>query len=68
MDPLTEEWLTLVAEIEKLRQRVAVLGAIVRLLLALVRTCGYRLDGERLPAGKAKSRILLSWLPWLSAH
>ncbi len=34
------------------------LAAVVRLLLALLRVSGFRLDGNRLPAGEAKAGIL----------
>jgi hypothetical protein len=48
----------LVAEIEKLRSRTALLGAVVGLLIALLRVSKVQLDYERLPEGDAK-RILL---------
>ena len=48
----------LVAEIEKLRRRAALLGAVVALLVAVLRTSKIQLDDERLPEGDAK-RILL---------
>jgi transposase InsO family protein len=35
-----------------------VLAAVVRLLLALLRASGFRLDGNRLPAGEAKAGII----------
>jgi len=48
----------LVAEIEKLRRRTALFGAVAGLLIALLRASKIRLDCERLPEGDAK-RILL---------
>ena len=45
-------------EVLKLRRRVRKLTALLRLALALLRTSGFRLTGERLPDGRAKMRIL----------
>ena len=45
-------------EVLKLRRRVQKLTALLRLALALLRTSGFRLTGERLPDGRAKTRIL----------
>ncbi len=45
-------------EVLKLRRRVQKLAALLRLALALLRTSGFRLTGERLPDGRAKMRIL----------
>ena len=45
-------------EVLKLRRRVGILQALVRLLLAIVRLSGFRLDGERLPDGLDKARVL----------
>ena len=45
-------------EVLKLRPRVQKLSALLRLALALLRTSGFRLTGERLPDGRAKTRIL----------
>jgi len=45
-------------EVLKLRRRVQKLTALLRLALALLRTSGFRLTGERLPDGRAKLRIL----------
>jgi putative transposase len=45
-------------EVLKLRRRVQKLTALLRLTLALLRTSGFRLTGERLPDGRAKIRIL----------
>ena len=53
-----DERAELVAEIEKLRRRAALLGAVVALLVAVLRTSKIKLDDERLPEGDAK-RILL---------
>jgi hypothetical protein len=44
-------------EVVTLRRRFQKLAAL-RLALALVRTSGFRLTGERLPDGRAKMRIL----------
>jgi hypothetical protein len=46
------------AEIERLRRRTALLGAVVGLLIAVLRVSKVQLDYERLPKGDAK-RILL---------
>jgi hypothetical protein len=48
----------LVAEIENLRRRTALLGAVVGLLTAMLRVSKVRLDYERLPEAETK-RILL---------
>ena len=45
-------------EVLQLRRRVQKLTALLRLALALLRTSGFRLTGERLPEGPAKMRIL----------
>jgi putative transposase len=45
-------------EVLKLRRRIRKLTALLRLALALLRTSGFRLTGERLPDGRAKTRIL----------
>ena len=45
-------------EVLKLRRRVHKLTALLRLALALLRTSGFRLTGERLPNGRAKTQIL----------
>jgi hypothetical protein len=42
----------------KLRRRVQKLTALLQLPLAVLRTSGFRLTGERLPDGRAKMRIL----------
>src|ERR1017187_532653 len=44
--------------IENLRRRARVLAAVVRLLFTLLRISGFRLSGERLPAGEDKARLL----------
>ena len=48
----------LLDRIEKLRRRARVLAAVVRLLFTLLRISGFRLSGERLPAGEDKARLL----------
>jgi putative transposase len=45
-------------EVLTLRRRVQKLTALLRLALALLRTSGFRLTGERLPDGRAKIQIL----------
>ena len=45
-------------EVLKLRRRIEILQALVRLLLAIVRLSGFRLDSERLPDGLDKARVL----------
>jgi putative transposase len=45
-------------EVLTLRRRVEKLAALLRLALALLRTSGFSLIGERLPDGRAKRRIL----------
>ena len=45
-------------EVLKLRRHVQKLTALLRLVLALLRTSGFRLTKERLPDGRAKTRIL----------
>jgi hypothetical protein len=46
----------------KLRRRGHKLTALLRLVLALLRTSGFRLTGARLPDGRAKMRILRAWI------
>jgi transposase InsO family protein len=48
----------LTAEIQRLRRRIALLGAVVGLLIAMLRASKIQLDYERLPDGDTK-RILL---------
>jgi transposase InsO family protein len=48
----------LLDRIEKLRRRARVVAAVVRLLFTLLRISGFRLSGERLPAGDDKARLL----------
>ena len=52
------DYAELVVEIERLWRRTALLGAVVGLLIALLRASKVQLDYERLPEGEAK-RILL---------
>jgi putative transposase len=49
---------TLCTRIRTLERRVAVLAAVVRLLLVLIRVSGFELQQTRLPEGAAKQRIL----------
>ncbi len=46
------------ARVLKLERRVEVLATVVRLLMVLVRTCGFPLDQERVPQGEKKARLL----------
>ncbi len=48
----------LVVEIHQLRHRTALLGAVIGLLIAMLRVSKFRFNYERLPAGDAK-RVLL---------
>ena len=57
-DVLDMDHIRLQAEVLKLRQRNRTLAAIIRLLLALVRALGGRLEGRRLPEGSAKAGLL----------
>ncbi len=45
-------------ENDKLRRRVERQTAIIRLLVVLLKLSGFRLDGQRLPDGAAKAKIL----------
>ena len=45
-------------EVLELRRRVGILTALVRLLMLVVRLSGFRLDGQRVPPGHEKSRVL----------
>ena len=58
LEPFNQDRAQLVATITQLERRTQILGAIVRLLLALVRVSGFRLAGERLPEGTAKADVL----------
>ena len=57
-DPTARDRADLVAEIHQLHHRTALLGAVVGLLIAMLRVSKVRLDYERLPEAGAK-RILL---------
>ncbi len=57
-DSASRDRADLVVEIRKLRCRMALLGAVVGLLIAMLRVSKVQLDYERLPEGDAK-RILL---------
>ncbi len=58
LDRLDMRELKLQAELVKQRRRVRLLGAVIGLLLALVRVSGFRLDGMRLPDDEGR-RVLL---------
>lgn len=57
-DVLDMDHVRLQAEVLKLQQRVRRLGAIIRLLLALVRAVGWHLDRTRVPEGPARAKML----------
>ena len=57
-DLLSVEKTELLAEVQELRHRAAVLGAIVGLLVAMLRVSERRLDPERLPEGNGKRALL----------
>jgi hypothetical protein len=48
----------LLAEIHRYQQRTALLGAVVGLLIAMLRVSKVRLDSERLPEGESKKILL----------
>jgi hypothetical protein len=48
----------LLNRLDKVERKARTLAAVVRLLLALLRVSGFRLDGERLPEGLAKATVL----------
>lgn len=53
---LNMDRIRLQAEVLKLRRRVKVLGAIIGLLVALLRALDVRLEGTRLPEGETDAR------------
>ena len=57
-ESVTRTEIELYSENAKLRQRVRVLQVVMCLLLVLIRVIGCHLEGERLPDGAAKSKIL----------
>ncbi len=57
-DLATDDRAALTAEIERLRRRIALLGAIVGLLIAMLRASKIQLDYQRLPDGEAKKTLL----------
>ncbi len=59
-DLATHDRAELTAEIERLRCRTALLGAVVGLLIAVLRASKVQLDYERLPDGDAKKILLRS--------
>jgi hypothetical protein len=58
IDVLDRGAVGLQAEVLRLRRRVRILGTVVGLLLALVRISGFKLDGLRLPEGRARTGLL----------
>jgi len=57
-ESVTRTEIELYSENAKLRQWIRVLQSVMSLVLVLVRVTGCRLDGERLPDGAAKERLL----------
>ena len=57
-DLLVRDRADLLAEIRQHQQRMALLGAIVGLLIAVLRVSKVRLDYERLPEGESKKVLL----------
>ncbi|MCP5043270.1 MAG: hypothetical protein GY944_19770, partial [bacterium] len=57
-DRLVRDRADLLAEIRQCQQRTALLGAIVGLLIAVLRVSKVRLDYERLPEGESKKVLL----------
>ncbi len=55
---LSAEKTELLAELQELRHRAAVLGTIVGLLVAMLRVSRRRVDYERLPEGNGKRALL----------
>ena len=58
VDVMDMDSVRLQAEVLKLRRRLQMLAAIVRLLVGLLRALDARLDRMRLPEGAAKRRLL----------
>jgi putative transposase len=58
LDAMDLSALELQQEVLELRRRVKKLTALLRLALALLRSSGFTLTHERLPDGRAKTRIL----------
>ncbi|MBW2426607.1 MAG: hypothetical protein JRG86_20340 [Deltaproteobacteria bacterium] len=57
-DLAADDHAELVAQIEKLRHRTALLGAVVALLVAVLRVSKIQLDYERIPNGGDKGILL----------
>ncbi len=57
-DLVARDRVDLLAEIHRYQQRTALLGAIVGLLIAMLRASKVRLDYERLPEGESKKLLL----------
>jgi hypothetical protein len=57
-DPLSAEKTELLAELRELRHRGVVLGAIVGLLVAMLRVSERRLDHQRLPGGNGRRALV----------
>lgn len=57
-EPVSAREKELQGEVVRLRRRVRALRAVVRLLVALVRALGVKLDWQRLPDGESKTSFL----------
>jgi hypothetical protein len=53
-----EEIALVLDENERLKRRIERQTAIIRLLVVLLKLSGFRLDEQRLPDGKAKTKVL----------
>src|SRR5262245_23810956 len=58
LDVTNQKIAELQREVLELRRRVKTLTALLRLVVVLLRTAGFRLTHQRLPDGRAKARIL----------
>ena len=58
LEVLDRREIELQAEVLKLQRRIRVLGAVISLLLALLRVSGFTLEAKRLPPGTARTALL----------
>jgi hypothetical protein len=58
LDVFDRERADLEAEVSKLRRKLRILGALLRIFIALVRVFGLKLSDKRLPEGKHKDLLL----------
>jgi putative transposase len=58
LDAFGQDRQQLLNRLDKVERKARTLAAVVRLLLALLRVSGFRVDGERLPEGVAKATVL----------